>query len=112
MDDPTPPPIPSDAPAGEWVLEGDDEGLCWVWEEDVQSPRVEAVLAEGDAQIAALQADVSARRQVCRRTHGAAFSETLGIGCSACRRCGSGRRGDVGRGHGRRGHANPLLFHR
>ena len=79
MDDPTPPPIPSDAPAGEWVLEGDDEGLCWVWEEDMPSPRVEAVLAEGDAQIAALQADVRARRQVCRRTHGAQFSETVGI---------------------------------
>ena len=79
MDDPTPPPIPSDAPAGEWILEGDDEGLCWVWEEDVLSPRVEAVLAEGDAHIAALQADVRARRQVCRRTHGAPFSETLGI---------------------------------
>ena len=79
MADPTPPPIPSDAPAGEWVLEGDDEGLCWVWEEDVPSPRVEADLAVGDAQIAALQADVRARRQVCRRTHGAQFSETLGI---------------------------------
>ena len=79
MADPTPPPTPPDAPAGEWVLEGDDEGLCWVREEDVPSPRVEAVLAEGDAQIAALQADVRARRQVCRRTHGAPFSETLGI---------------------------------
>ena len=80
MDDPTPPPIPSDAPAGEWVLEGDDEGRpCWVWEVYVPDPDVEAVLAEGDTQIAALQADVRARRQVCRRTHGAAFSETLGI---------------------------------
>ena len=79
MDDPTPPPIPSDAPAGEWVLEGDDEGLCWVWEVYVPDPDVEAVLAVGDAQIAALQTNVRARRQVCRRTHGAAFSETLGI---------------------------------
>ena len=43
------------------------------------SPRVEAVLAEGDAQIAALEADVRARRQACRRTHGAPFSESLGI---------------------------------
>ena len=76
----TPPPfIPPGAPAGEWVLEGDDEGLCWVWEEDVPSPRVEADLAVGDAQIAALQADVRARRQVCRHTHDAPFSETLGI---------------------------------
>ena len=52
---------------------------CWGGEEDVPSPREEAVLAEGDAQIAALQADVRARRQVCRRTHGAQFSETVGI---------------------------------
>ena len=74
-----PPPIPSDAPDGEWVLDGDDESNWWVWEKYVPSPRVEAVLAEGDAQIAALQADVRARRQVCRRTHGAQFSETLGI---------------------------------
>ena len=79
MADPTPPPIPSDAPAGEWVLEGDDDGLCWAWEVYVPDPDVEAVLAVGDAQIAALQADVRARRQACRRTHGAAFSETLGI---------------------------------
>ena len=79
MDDPTPPPIPSDAPAGEWVLEGDDEGLCWVWEVYVPDPDVEEALAESDAQIAALQADVRARRQVCRRTHDAQFSETLGI---------------------------------
>ena len=79
MDDPTPPPIPSDAPAGEWVLEGDDEGLCWVWEVYVPDPDVEEALAVGDAQIAALQADVRARRQACRRTHGAPFSETLGI---------------------------------
>ena len=72
---PTPPPFP-----GDWALEEDYEGnQFWVWEEDVPSPRVEAVLAEGDAQIAALQADVRARRQVCRRTHGAQFSETLGI---------------------------------
>ena len=78
MADPTPPLIPSDAPAGEWVLEGDDEGLCWVWEVYVPDPDVEATLAEGDAQIAALQADVRARRQVCRRTHGAPFSESLG----------------------------------
>ena len=69
MDDPTPPPIPSDAPAGEWVLEGDDEGLCWVWEEDVPSPRVEAVLAEGDAQIAALQ-------QMCGRVDRCAAAPT------------------------------------
>ena len=80
MADPTPPPIPSDAPAGEWVLEGDYEGLYWVWEVYVPDPRVEEeALAVGDAQIAALQADVRARRQACRRTHGAAFSETLGI---------------------------------
>ena len=79
MADPTPPPIPSDAPAGDWVLDGDDESIWWVWEEDVPSPREEAVLAEGDAQIAALQADVRARRQVCRRTHGAQFGETLSI---------------------------------
>ena len=79
MDDPTPPLTPSDAPAGEWVLEGDDEGLCWVWEVYVPDPDVEEALAVGDAQIAALQADVRARRQACRRTHGAQFSETLGI---------------------------------
>ena len=76
---PTPPPIPSDAPAGEWVLEGDEDGEYWRWEVYVPDPDVEAVLAEGDAQIAALQADVRARRQVCRRTHGAPFSESLGI---------------------------------
>ena len=75
-----PPPIPPDARAGDWVLEEDYEGnVFWVWEEDVPSPRVEEALAVGDAQIAALQADVRARRQVCRRTHGAPFSETLGI---------------------------------
>ena len=82
---PTPPPFearPSDAQAGDWGLEEDDEGnVFWVWEEDVPDPDVEAVLAEaeGGAQIAALQADVRARRQVCRRTHGAPFSESLGI---------------------------------
>ena len=79
----TPPPFearPSDAQDGDWVLEDDDEGnLFWVWEEDVPSPRVEEALAVGDAQIAALKADVRARRQVCRRTHGAPFSESLGI---------------------------------
>ena len=75
-----PPPIPPDARAGDWGLEADDEGnVFWVWEEDVPSPRVEEALAVGDAQIAALKADVRARRQVCRRTHGAQFSETLGI---------------------------------
>ncbi len=74
-----PPPIPSDASDGEWVLDGDDESNWWVWEIYVPSPRVEATLAEGDAQIAALQADVRARRQVCRHTHGAPFSESLGI---------------------------------
>ena len=80
MADPTPPPIPSDAPAGEWVLEDDYEGRpYWVWEVYVPDPDVEEALAVGDAQIAALQADVRARRQVCRRTHGAPFSETLGI---------------------------------
>ena len=79
MADPTPPPIPSDAPAGEWVLEGEGDEVCWVWETYVPSPREEAVLAETDAQIAALEADVRARRQVCRRTHGAPFSESLGI---------------------------------
>ncbi len=88
MDDPTPPPIPSDAPAGEWVLEGDDEGLCWVWEVYVPDPDVEETLAVGDAQIAALQADVRARRQACRRTHGAQFSETLGIVAIAMAACG------------------------
>ena len=78
---PTPPPFrPSDAQDGDWVLDEDFEGNdCWVWEEDVPSPRVEEALAVGDAQIAALKADVRARRQVCRRTHGAPFSETLGI---------------------------------
>ena len=80
MADPTPPPIPSDAPAGDWALEEDFDGNpFWVWEEDVPSPRVEEALAVGDAQIAALQADVRARRQACRRTHDAQFSETLGI---------------------------------
>ena len=80
MADPTPPPIPSDALAGDWTLEEDFDGnQFWVWEEDVPDPAVEAVLAEGDAQITALQADVRARRQACRRTHGAQFSKTLGI---------------------------------
>ena len=74
-----PQPIPPDAPAGDWVLDGGDEGTWWVWEKDVPSPRVEAVLAEGDAQIAALETDVRARRHVCRRTHGAPFSEIRGI---------------------------------
>ena len=74
------PPIPSGALAGDWALEEDFDGnQFWVWEEDVPSPRVEEALAVGDAQIAALQADVRARRQACRRTHGAPFSETLGI---------------------------------
>ena len=73
-------PIPSGALAGDWALEEDFDGnQFWVWEEDVPSPRVEEALAVGDAQIAALQADVRARRQACRRTHGAPFSETLGI---------------------------------
>ena len=78
---PTPPPFrPSNAQDGDWSLEADDEGnVFWVWEEDVPSPRVEEALAVGDAQIAALKADARARRQVCRRTHGASFSETLGI---------------------------------
>ena len=76
----TPPFIPPNARAGGWGLEADDEGnVFWVWEEDVPSPRVEEALAVGDAQIAALKADVRARRQVCRRMHGAPFSETLGI---------------------------------
>ena len=75
----TPPPIPPDAQDGAWALEGDDEGLCWVWEVYVPDPYVEEALAVGDAQIAALKADVRARRQVCRRTHGAPFSEPLGI---------------------------------
>ena len=71
----TPPFIPPNARAGGWGLEADDEGnVFWVWEEDVPSPRVEEALAVGDAQIAALKADVRARRQVCRRTHGAHFS--------------------------------------
>ncbi len=77
---PTPPPFrPSDAQAGDWVLEGDDGDTFWVWEEDVPDPAVEAVLAEIDARTAALEADVRARRQVCHLTHGAQFSETLGI---------------------------------
>ena len=75
----TPPSIPPNARAGGWVIEGEGDDVCWVWEEDVPSPRVEADLAVGDAQDAALQADVRARRQACRRTHGAPFSETLGI---------------------------------
>ena len=58
---------------GDWVDE--DE----YWEPYVPDPYEEEVIALGDAQIAALQADVRARRQVCRHTHGAAFSETLGI---------------------------------
>ena len=74
-----PPPIPSNVPDGEWVLDGDDGSNWCVWEKYVSCPRVEAVLAEGDAQIAALKADVRARRQACRRTHGAPFSESLGI---------------------------------
>ena len=80
---PTPPPFearPSDAQAGDWTLEEDDEGhMFWVWEEDVPDPAGEAILAEIDTQPAALKADVRARRQVCRRTHGAPFSESLGI---------------------------------
>ena len=80
---PTPPPFearPSNAQDGDWVLEEDVEGdVFWVWEEDVPDPAVEAVLAEGNDQTAALEADVLARRQACRRTHGAQFSETLGI---------------------------------
>ena len=80
MADPTPPPIPSDAPAGDWALEEDFDGNpFWVWEVYVPDPDVEEALVVGDAQIAALQADVRARRQVCRRAHGAQFSETLGI---------------------------------
>ena len=76
----TPPSIPPNARAGGWGLEADDEGnVFWVWEEDVPSPRVEEALAVGDAQIAALKADVRARRQVCRRAHGAPFSENSGI---------------------------------
>ena len=73
------PPIPPDAQDGAWALDEDDGNLFWVWEEDVPNPRVEEALAVGDAQIAALKADVRARRQVCRRTHGAPFSESLGI---------------------------------
>ena len=60
---------------GDWV----DEDEYWRWEPYVPDPYVEEALAVGDAQIAALQADVRARRQVYRRTHGAQFSETLGI---------------------------------
>ena len=75
----TPPFIPPNARAGGWVIEGEGDDVFWVWEEDVPSPRVEEALAVGDAQIAALKADVRARRQVCRRTHGAQFSETVGI---------------------------------
>ena len=80
MADPTPPPIPSDAPAGDWALEEDFDGNpFWVWEVYVPDPDVEEAFVVGDAQIAALQADVRARRQACRRTHGAPFSESLGI---------------------------------
>ena len=71
----TPPFIPPNARAGGWVIEGEGDDVCWVWEEDMPSPHVEAVLAEGDAQIAALEADVRARRH----THGAPFSESLSI---------------------------------
>ena len=87
---PTPPPFrPSNAGAGGCGLEADDEGnMFWVWEEDVPSPRVDEALAVGDAQIAALKADVRARRQVCRRTHGAPFSESLGIVALAMAACG------------------------
>ena len=89
---PTPPPFearPSDAQAGDWGLEEDDEGnVFWAWEEDVPDPAVEAVLAEIDAQIAALEADVRTSRQVCRRTHGAPFTETLGIVALAMAACG------------------------
>ena len=73
------PPIPPDAPAGSWVCMEGEGNLFWVCEEDIPDFAVEAVLAEINAQTAALEADVRARRQVCRRTHGAAFSETLGI---------------------------------
>ena len=80
---PTPPPCEarlSNAQDGDWYLEEGFRGIMyWVWEEDVPDPAAEAVLAEIDAQTAALEADVRARRQVCRRTHGAPFSETLGI---------------------------------
>ena len=83
MDSPTPPPVearPSDAQDGHWTLvDGGAGNAGWVWEEDVPDPDVEAVLAEGGAQIAALEADVRARRQVCRRIRGAQFSETVGI---------------------------------
>mgnify|MGYP005718605879 CR=1 FL=1 len=77
----TPPPIPSDALAGDWALEEDYEGnQIWVWEEDVPtSPEVEEAALESDALDFALEASVRERRQVCRRTHGAQFSETLGI---------------------------------
>ena len=80
---PTPPPFearPSNAQDGDWTLVDDGAGNAgWVREENVPDLVVEAVLAEIDAQIAALEADVRARRQVCRRTHGAPFSESLGI---------------------------------
>ena len=87
---PTPPPFrPSNARAGGWGLEADDEGnMFWVWEEDVPSPRVDEALAVGDAPIAGLKAEVRARRQVCRRTHGAPFSESLGIVALAMAACG------------------------
>ena len=74
------PRIPSGALAGDWALEEDFDGNpFWVWEVYVPDPDVEEALAVGDAQIAALKADVRARRQVCRRTHGAPFSKSLGI---------------------------------
>ena len=89
---PTPPPSearPSNAQVGDWTLVDDGAGNAgWVWEENVPDPDVEAVLAEGGAQIAALEADVRARRQVCRRTHGAQFGETLGIVALAMAACG------------------------
>ena len=76
----TSPFIPPNAPAGDWALEEDFDGNpFWVWEVYVPDPDVEEALVVGDAQIAALQADVRARRQVCHRTYGAPFSETFGI---------------------------------
>ena len=62
---------------GDWIIRSENDNN-WFWEWELDVPDSDA-LAVGDAQIAALKADVRARRQVCRRTHGAQFSETLGI---------------------------------
>ena len=69
------PPIP-----GDWAFAEDYEGNQ-IWSQDVPTSPEEAA-SEDDEQYAiemALEAGVRERRQVCRRTHGALFSETLGF---------------------------------